>query len=171
MLTIIKNSILVLFFTLLPAIAVSQGLGENHRQPIEINADSLEIKQEENLAIFTGNVQTTQGEILLLADKVSVEYFDDGNEENAIKIINMSGNVFFSTPRETAEGENGIYDVENSIITLIGAVIITQGPNVLRGNRLSINLINGITTIEGEPDSENRVRGLFIPNQPADPSP
>ena len=40
-------------------------------QPIDINADKLEIQQDKNLAIFTGNVIAEQGLIKLQAEQLS----------------------------------------------------------------------------------------------------
>ena len=43
-------------------------------RPIDINADKLEIQQDKNLAIFTGNVIAEQGLIKLRAEQLKVWY-------------------------------------------------------------------------------------------------
>lgn len=138
-------------------------------EPIEIVADALEVNQDEQLATFAGNVTATQGRLLLSADRVVVHYAVGGGEGvQAISAIDAGGNVFFSTGLETAQGDTGTYDVENGIVTLTGAVVLTRGDNVVRGQRLVLNLVDGTSKVEGGPEDDGgRVRGLFVPNQPA----
>ena len=138
--------------------------------PIEIVADTLEVNQDQQLAIFTGNVAATQGQILLNADRVVVHYSagGGGGGVQAIRSIDAEGNVFFTTDFETAQGDLGTYDVENGMVTLTGAVVLTRGENVLRGSKLVLNLLNGTSTVEGgAAEAGGRVRGLFVPNNAA----
>ena len=131
--------------------------------PIEITADSLEVRQDQQTAVFSGNVTAIQGEIILRADQVTVHYAVGGGG-STINRIDAQGNVFFSTATETAQGQTGTYDVVNGIITLTGSVVLTTGENVVRGNRLVLNLVAGTSTVEGGPPEDGgRVRGLFVP--------
>ena len=140
-------------------------------KPIEISADSLEVKQDENIAIFTGNVDALQGDIRLRASQLTVHYRSgEGGEAgvNAISRIDASGSVFITSGRETAQGEAGVYDVENSLITLIQNVVLTRGENVIRGDRLVLDLATGQTRVDGGesgPRSGGRVRSLFVPKR------
>ena len=165
-----KNHFLVSAFFALVFFShsIAQETNPDYRLPIEISADALEVQQDKRVAVFTGNVRAIQGNIVLAADKISVEYADDGDETNTIRTIDAEGNVFFSTPTETAEGDFGTYDVMNGIITLNGSVILTQGNNILRGNSLMLNLINGVSRVEAAPDDGGRVRGLFVPKKEAE---
>jgi lipopolysaccharide export system protein LptA len=140
--------------------------------PIEIVADTLEISQDQQLAIFTGNVVATQGQILLNADRVVVHYSaGGGGGVPAISSIDAEGNVFFTTNFETAQGDLGTYDVENGMVTLTGTVVLTRGDNVLRGTKLVLNLLTGTSTVEGgAAEDGGRVRGLFVPNTPNNPA-
>ena len=47
-------------------------------QPIQIESDKLEVRESENLAIFSGNVSVTQGPTLLKSGKMTVYYAKDG---------------------------------------------------------------------------------------------
>ena len=141
-------------------------------QPIEIVADALEVNQDQQLAIFTGKVAASQGQILLNADRVVVHYSAGGGDGvQAISSIDAEGNVFFTTDFETAQGDLGTYDVENGMITLTGTVVLTRGENVLRGSKLVLNLLNGTSTVEGgAAEDGGRVRGLFVPITPNNPA-
>ena len=138
-------------------------------QPIEITADQLEVQQENQLATFSGNVQAIQGDIRLQAASLQVRYrAQDGNAdvEGSISRIIAKGEVFFSSPGQTARGDSGVYDVDKSLVTLDGNVVLTREDNVIRGNRLVLNLATGRSKVSGAPSGgTGRVRGLFVPNK------
>ena len=141
--------------------------------PIEITADSLEVKRNENIAIFRGNVDALQGEMRLHADELTVHYRSAGSGDsgiNAISRIDAAGSVFITSSRETAQGEVGVYDVENNLITLTQNVVLTRGENVIQGNRLVLNLTTGQSRVDGgvgATRSEGRVQSLFVPKRPS----
>jgi lipopolysaccharide export system protein LptA len=140
------------------------------RQPIEIEAKTLDVQQDRRTAIFAGDVVATQGAMMLRADRVQVAYAATGGP-NAITRIDASGKVIVATPVETAQGNAAAYDVGTGIITLTGAVVLTRGENVLRGERLVLNLVNGTSRMEGGAavGADGRVRGVFIPEGAANP--
>ncbi len=132
-------------------------------QPIDINADNLEVQQDKNLAIFTGNVIAVQGRIKLRAEQLRVWYrpaSDRAGENAASTIVRIDAvnNVFVSSATETAQGDIGIYEVAKQQLTLTGTVILTRGENVLRGKKLVMNMATGRSQISG-----GRVHGRFVP--------
>ena len=150
--------------------------------PIEITADSLEVVQDRRIATFAGNVDAVQGELVLSADQLRVHYGDDADAPAAppgmgsIRRIEAEGNVFLSSPRETAQGDAGVYDVASNRLTMEGAVVLTQDENVIRGQRLEIDLVSGrsqmfaaVPSTEGG-TAPQRVRALFTPENSAEPS-
>jgi lipopolysaccharide export system protein LptA len=160
---------LVSLLLLSAAAAAAQGLlgKRDGDQPIEINADSLEVLERERVAIFRGNVDALQGRIRLKADELKVHYKGGaeggGSLTGAITRIDAAGGVFLSSPTETAQGERGIYLVERREITLSGKVVLTKGDNVIRGQSLVMNMDTGYSKIEGGGAPGERVRGLFVP--------
>lgn len=139
--------------------------------PIEIAADALEVQQDQQIAVFTGNVDAQQGNMKLRADKIWVHYHDQrgGEETQSISKIDAEGQVFFSSGKETAEGDQGTYDVDKGVIVLTGKVILTQGNNVLRGSRVILDLNTGLSTMDGDAAlGDGRVRGLFVPRRDGD---
>lgn len=136
--------------------------------PIEIAADALEVQQENQIAVFSGNVDAQQGNIKLRAERLWVHYQEGANEDaaQAISKIDAEGQVFFSSGSETAEGDQGTYDVDNGVITLTGRVVLTQGNNVIKGNRVVFDLTTGQSTMDGDKSGgDGRVRGLFVPRR------
>jgi lipopolysaccharide export system protein LptA len=162
---------------------LAQGLQHDSALPIEITADSLEVLQDQRIATFQGNVDAVQGDMVLSADQLRVHYRDGNDEETAsagdssIRRIEAEGNVFLSSPRETAQGTTGTYDVAGSRVTIEGAVVLTRDDNVIRGERMEIDLASGRSQIfAAVPSTEGgtapqRVRALFVPDGPTQSSP
>jgi lipopolysaccharide export system protein LptA len=163
--------------------AMPQSLGSGHdtTQPIEISADNLEVRQDDGIAVFSGNVDAVQGTMRLRTDTLNVHYRQkgqgpagDGLSAGTISRLDAIGNVFVSSPNETAQGETGVYDVDRKTIVLTGSVLLTQGKNVLRGNRLVMNLATGVSRIEsarttvgasGGGPSGGRVKAVIFPQK------
>ena len=141
------------------------------KQPIEINADSLEIRQDSNVAIFSGNVTAAQGRLRLSADSLRVLYREEKEGGEAVKAtisrIDAIGNVFISSPTETAQGASGVYDVDSGMITLTGSVVVIRGENVIRGNRVALDLNSGRITMDGGEGAgeRERVRAVIVPRK------
>lgn len=170
---------LFLLPALLPDAAFGQSLDHDSSQPIEISADSLEVEQEAQIATFAGNVDAVQGDLVLSADELRVHY--EGKESsvglaagsgNNIRRIEAEGSVIIASPEETAEGDQGTYDVRGKLVVLEGHVVLTRGENVIRGERLVMDLVSGKSRIvgaettvadNGEDSSGGRVRALFTP--------
>lgn len=159
-----------------PATASNGLAGHNSRQPIEITSDTLTVEQNKQLATFAGNVDAIQGEMKLRADRLLVHYARNGegggggSENNSIRMIEAFGKVVITSPAESAQGKEGVYDVSAGTMQLTGDVVLTRGENVIRGNRLDMNLNTGLSTVSGGQKSA-RVRALFSPEnkgQPAD---
>lgn len=155
--------------------ASGQSFEHDTGQPIEITSDSLEVVQAERLATFTGNVDAVQGDVVLSADELRVFYRGSGDRADGssgtIRRIEASGNVIVTSPRETAEGNAGTYDVAGSTITLDGGVVLTRADNVIRGDRLELDLTTGVsrvvarTTASEGGSPEERVRAVFVPDE------
>lgn len=136
------------------------GFKHDNSLPIEVTADSLEVRQAESKAIFTGEVIAGQGTLRLTADSVTVTYAADGQSEagsGGITHMRADGNVFLSNGTETAKGAWAVYDVVAGTMRMGGGVILTQGCNAISSDALFIDLNAGVGRSEG------RVRVIFTP--------
>ncbi len=136
----------------------------NASQAIEITADTLEVRQSENVAVFEGSVNAVQGELVLNADMLTV-YYQEGEDAQGnlgVSRIDAEGNVVISSPDETAQGQRGTYDVEGARIDLAGGVILSQGNNIIQGETLTMDLESGVSRVSG---GSTRVQGLFVPDE------
>ena len=157
----------------------AQSLQHDSSLPIEITADRLEVLRNEQIATFTGNVDAVQGDMVLSADLLRVFYGDGAAGAagpagaNSIRRIEAEGNVFLSSPRETAQGDAGVYDVASNQLIMEGEVVLTQDDDVIRGQRLEVDLASGRSQVfAAVPSTEGgttpqRVRALFTPESDA----
>lgn len=163
------------FLLLAPDMGLAQGLGgRNSGQPIEITSDRLVVEQEKQIATFSGNVDAVQGDVSLRADQLRVHYARsedraEGGDQQSIRRIEAEGNVLLTQPGETAQGQAGVYEVPQGRVMLQGNVVLTRGQNVVRGDRLDMNLNTGVSTVTAAQTSaaggqrSQRVRALFVP--------
>ena len=155
--------------------------GVDDGAPIDITADELEVRQQEGVATFKGDVDAVQGDLTLSADTLDVFYGDEGGDDEAddggeavtaggegpageIRRVVARGDVVVSSPREIARGSEGVYDLAERRITLTGDVVLTRDDNVLQGNRLDIDLASGVSRLRGAGD-DGRVRARFSPTE------
>ncbi|MEM0923414.1 MAG: lipopolysaccharide transport periplasmic protein LptA [Pseudomonadota bacterium] len=139
------------------------GFKHDSSAPIEITADSLEVRQSDQVAIFEGNVIAGQGTLRLTAARVEVYYDQEqqSGDTGAIRRLDATGDVFLSNGAETARGAEGTYNVADGMVTMTGSVLLTQGENAVSGNRLEIDLNTGVGRIVGrvgasfQPSTEN----------------
>lgn len=131
------------------------GIKADTRAPVEVTAETLKVDQSTGQANFTGNVLIGQGQMRLSADSVTVTYAQGGQQK--IKTLNASGGVTLVNGPDAAEAAEAVYDVETGNIVLTGDAIVTQGQNVLAGDRIEVNLSDGTASVAG------RVRTVLQP--------
>lgn len=118
--------------------------------PVDVTADRLDINQAERRAVLTGNVVIGQGDLRLTAARVVLHYAagSDGTR-GRITRVEGEGDVVMRTGNEAAEADRAVYTLDDGVIVLTGDVILTQGPNVMSGTRLAIDLDAATGRMEG----------------------
>lgn len=168
-----RSAILILaalLFTVAPRPAAAQGFGEaftglsaDSDQPIQIEADRLEVRDQEKLAVYQGNVRVLQGETLLKTAELRVFYAGQaagGAPGSSVERIEASGGVVVKSAEQTATGDRAVFEMATDIITLSGNVVLTEKDNVVRGERLTVNLKTKEARIEG-----GRVQTILSPTR------
>ena len=141
-----------------------QGFSQNHDKPIKINSATLEVRDKDKMATFAGDVHLVQGDTTLRSKTLVVFYDDDaaskpaappagatqaGTQQNQqIKRVEAKGNVIVTQKEQIATGDNGLFDMRANTITLLGNVVISQGPNVVRGEKLTVDMTTGVSRVE-----------------------
>ena len=154
------------------SVAGAQSLaGFNTNQPVQFNADRIELQDRQNRVVLSGAVVITQGDMRLSADRTTIAYDDTG--ALTIQRLDATGNVVVTRGDERASGAVGVYDFNRKVILLTGGVNLRRGSDSLSGGRLTIDLNSGLSSVDGgaggvrtSPGGNGRVSGTFaVPQQ------
>jgi lipopolysaccharide export system protein LptA len=174
------------------------GLSQSSKDPIDIESDVLVVHDQQKYATFKGSVKAVQGTTTLRADQLDVHYVGGGDKlaigkgtaealpakatgdnasaaaadstEAKITKIEAKGNVIINSDQDqTTTSDWALYDVPAQMVTVGGNVVLTQGQNVLKGDRLVIDLKTGESRFEnpGNTPTGGRIRALFMPKADA----
>jgi lipopolysaccharide export system protein LptA len=78
---------------------------------------------------------------------------------SSIKRLEAKGNVIVTQKDQVVTGETAVFDTKTNLITMLGGVVLTQCKNVLRGDRLLVDMTTGVSRVESD---SGKVQGLFI---------
>ena len=151
--------------------AAFSGFDTGSDDPIQIEADKLEVRDPEKLAIYSGNVRVGRATPSSRRRSCSVFYAGEATSERRSRLARVSRieagpGVTVRSGDQTASGDRVVLDMDQDLVTMSGNVVLTQGPNVVRGDRLVVNLATKQGRIEG-----GRVQTLITPTagQPGAP--
>lgn len=136
----------------------SVGFGQRAdiKAPVEVVAERLSVDQKTGQAVYSGDVVIGQGDMRLAADHVTVIYSTQGAQRiDALKAV---GHVTLVNGPDAAEADQADYRIAEGVIVMTGDVIVTQGGNVLAGERVQVDLATGRADVSG------RVRSVFRPD-------
>jgi lipopolysaccharide export system protein LptA len=149
-----------------------QGFSQNRDKPIQIDAASLEMRDKDKAATFSGNVKVVQGDTTMLCKTLVVFYDNDQSSKkpamksatpgpagsSSIKRLEAQGGVIVTQKDSTVTGDKGVFDMRANTVTMHGNVLLTKDKNVLRGDRLVVDLTTGTSRVES---NSGRVQGVF----------
>ncbi len=170
-----------------------QGFSQNRDQPIQIEAATLEMRDKKKEATFAGNVKVVQGDTTMTS-KILVVFYDSTTQQattpaanskaaakpapiqsatpgpggsSSIKRLEAKGSVVVTQKDQVVTGETAVFDTRANLITMLGGVVLTQCKNVLRGDRLLVDMTTGVSRVESD---NGKVQGLFIQSQGCGPA-
>ncbi len=157
---ILAAALIALGFGASPCFAQSEaqsrisGLRLNGGDPIQIESDKLEVREAENVAVFSGNVSVTQGPTLLKAGRMTVHYAKDGGSaatgSSNIERLEVDGKVYVKSDKQVATGDKGVFDMKTEVLVLSGKeVVLSEGANVLTGCKLTVQMKTGRAQVDG----------------------
>jgi lipopolysaccharide export system protein LptA len=148
------------------------------------------VRDKDKKATFSGDVQVVQGDTTMKCQKLVVFYGQEVSIAQAgapppdtkpaaapvgpkgaqnIRRIEARGGVTVITKDQNASGDLGVYDLIAKTITLTGNVVVSQGQNVIHGERVVVDTVSGNARVEsnnqGGGGTPSRVRALIQPNQ------
>jgi lipopolysaccharide export system protein LptA len=174
---------LVVLMAATPALAQKKGgvspilPGGNSRAPVSVDAAKLEYFDKEQKLVYSGGVVAKQGEATLRASTLVVLLSKEetpaegaapaaGAEGSQIRRIEAAGPVTITSADQVGTGERGVYDRGENKVYLIGNVVLSQGPNITKGDRdsrLIYDLTSGQAQVVG-----GRVSSIFTPGSSDD---
>ncbi|MFO1172321.1 MAG: LPS export ABC transporter periplasmic protein LptC [Hyphomicrobiaceae bacterium] len=144
--------------------------------PMTIESDSLEVNDAKGSALFSGDVIANRGGQQIKAKSIAVSYVASGTgalpegQDNIRRIV-ADGNVVVSAPDDqVVTGDKLDYDAKTSIITISGNVTTTKGKNVIKGDKLVVNLETGESSFDTDPGAvvqgaQKRIKMLINPDE------
>ncbi|MCF1504962.1 organic solvent tolerance protein OstA [Afifella sp. H1R] len=163
------------------------GFSSSSNDPILVEADRLEVRDNDKVAIYSGNVKVRQAETVLETAKLTVHYSGNPSESlngggngankgesggnggkaasnasatpgSSITRIEAEGGVLVTSDNRTATGDRADFEMATDMVTLYGNVVLTEDDNVLRGEKLVVNLKTKQAQMQG-----GRVQTILAP--------
>jgi lipopolysaccharide export system protein LptA len=161
--------------------------GGNSKEPIRIDANKLEVFEKDQRAVYTGDVVAVRGTTITRATQMTIFYDNKKNntqpanmgqsanngavrsasaganpagQDGALKRIEFKGPVSVVNGTQTATSNELIYDAIGKKVILRGNAVVTDGPNVQRGELMTYDTEASTATIT---NPGGRVQGVFTP--------
>jgi lipopolysaccharide export system protein LptA len=144
------------------------------------------VRDKTKEATFAGNVKVIQGDTTMTS-KTLVVFYDQGASpeqpaqpkqkaakaapgapiqsatpgpggSSSIKRLEARGSVVVKQKDQVVTGDKAVFDTKANLITMSGGVVLTQCKNVLRGDRLMVDMTTGVSRVESD---SGRVQAMF----------
>ena len=131
-------------------------LPEDAAQPIQINADSAELDENRNLAVYHGNVRMEQGTMRVTADTMTIELKDqlvvrisaEGDRAHYQQRLTADESMVF------ADAKTITYYTQEERVQLKGRAYLTQNLNEFSGDEINYNIRDGKVDAQGNGDGK-----------------
>ena len=155
------NKLIILLMVFVATLVFA--LPEDTNQPIEIEAQSVVVDETTGFNEFSGDVEVRQGSLLLLAELIQVQ---TDNEE----VVSMIAKGSLEKPAKYIKSQENqarfieatatliTYDVDNSMIFLVGNAHLVQGFDSFSGDTLNYDIDNDKVIVKGSEDGTERVK-------------
>ena len=126
---------------------------------------------------ITGNVVVKQKDSTLYTPLLKVFYENKPaappsvgptNSGTQLRRFEAYNGLRITQPDQTVTGDSGWFDMPSQKAEVIGKVVLTQGDNVARGSRLTVDLKTGEYHLFGD---SGRIQLLIKPNNQPAPAP
>jgi lipopolysaccharide transport protein LptA len=162
----------------------------NPNAPIELNADALDVDDQNKRAVFRGDVDATQDGFKIRCAELTAHYKGeaglvdaasldtepaDGKKKPGSELVRLEARKevrVTSKDGQAATGDWADFDAKSNKVTMGGNVVLSRGKNMVRGTRLLIDMTTGESKIDTAP--QNTVAapsgGGWVTKQPAEPA-
>jgi lipopolysaccharide transport protein LptA len=115
---------------------------------IEITSDSMLFNSKEGVTKFFDTVNVSYGRLVLKAKSLTVSKSKDLSNSSSLKFF-ATGPITINNGNNFIQGDEATFTEENQELLLIGNVSIFQESNTIYGDRLVLNLKEGVAQISG----------------------
>lgn len=139
------------------------GLSDSADEQVNVTADNLEVDENESVAVFTGNVEVTQGTMNLRAPQLRAVY-GEGGPSDLENFTASGGRVFMEFDDQTVEGDEAFYDFTLRVLTFTGNVEVVNASGTVTAERLVIDTRAGTSSFSSSGSGGGgRVTSTFTP--------
>ena len=166
-----------------PGGAASLLPGATSHDPVNVEAGKLDYFDKEQKLVYTGDVVAKQGDSTLRASVLTIFLSRDAKTAgageaaapsvgdakqagNSVRRMEASGPVTVISKDQVGTGDSGAYDKAENKITLLGNVTLSQGTNVIKGDKLVYDMNSGQAQVSAG-QTLGRVKSVFTPGSGA----
>ena len=155
---------LMLMFLSSTSVAALDFFAADSDQPLEISSRQLEVFQEQQKSVFSGDVVAEQGEMTLHTDMLTVIF--DG--QNDVRRIEATGAVRINDPIRNARGDHAVFDRDEETLIISGNAVVVQGDNRISGDEIILFIGQNRSLVRSK--DSGRVRAVILPEpKPEEP--
>lgn len=149
----------------------ASALTSDAEQPINIEADHVEIRQRDGLSIYRGNVSIVQGSLRIVGDEIRFHSNEQGVQK--IRILGKPASFFQLTDQHneiSAQGEEMEYQSKTGVLTLDRNAVLVQQENHFTSEHIDYNTQTNIVKAGARSDTPSatppRVTITVMPKKP-----
>ena len=144
--------------------------GASPRDPLVIDAGTLDFFDREQKLVYSDRVLVTNGPSTLKASRLII-YLEDKKktargDNDRVKRVDAEGPVTLTSPDQTSTGDRVNFDKAKNRVFLSGNVTITEGDSVVQGDRATYDMTTGDASVESDPAQGRRIRTTFTSKKP-----
>lgn len=120
--------------------------GKSSDEPININSNSLTLKSDQRIFLYTGNVKVVQADMTLTSDELQGKY----DENNQIQELVARKNVLIvKGDKIRASSQKAVYTASNEVVTLTENPRLEQEGSTLMADVIKVLLRDNKSVAEG----------------------
>ena len=138
----------------------AHALASDKDQPIDLEADSVELDEAKGLSIYSGSVLLKQGTLQVRADKVTVRHTGTkpAKVEAEGRPVRFQQLPDKSTEPVRGEALQAVYEVNSEELVLLGNAVLSQGRDTFRSDRIVYDRVKSVVKAGAAAKGKERVR-------------
>lgn len=131
---------------------IPKGSGGGGDVPINVTAERMEADHRSKKILFSGNVVTTRGSMIIRSDTLEVFTTDDEEGVEEVREVLARGNVRFEHEAKRATGDKAVYLAQEGKVVLTGNTRAWDGENEVTGHQMTLYIDEDKSVVIGGED-------------------